>query len=227
MPEPLPILYSSVRSPHCFKVSLFLHEKGVAFDRVEIDLPAKQQRTPAYLAINPLGQVPVFADDQGVHVDSLRIMRHLDARHGPHRLFPTDDEALQEVLAWIDLSSTAMRDVSHHLYWLMIEPPAQGADPEAVARLTRQGLDLLEQVDGALRRGGGWLAGSLSAADLSVFAWLHGFRRFDLPPAGSDFPHLEAWLERLTQRPSFAASYAQVGRPFGAAPRADRTDPAA
>lgn len=211
----LPILYSSARSPHCFKVSLFLHEKGVAFDRIEIDLPKKQQRTPAYLAINPLGQVPVYADDRGVHVDSLAIMRYLDARHGPHRLFPTDGEALHEALAWIELSSTAMRDVSHNLYWLLIEPPATGADPDVVVRLKGEGMALLERVETALDRGEGWLVGgALGAADLSVFAWLYGFRRFGLPPTPAAFGRLRAWSERLEARPSFAASYGQVGRPF-------------
>jgi len=83
-----PILYGSVRSPHCFKVSLVLAEKGIDVDRVEIDLPAREQKTPAYLAINPLGQVPVYRDDRGVHIDSLVIMRHLDERHPEPRLFP-------------------------------------------------------------------------------------------------------------------------------------------
>jgi glutathione S-transferase len=210
----LPILYSSERSPHCFKVSLVLHEKSVAFDRVEIDLRAKQQRTPAFLAINPLGQVPVYEDDAGVHIDSLVIMRYLDERFPTPRLFPAGREALDEVLAWIDLSSTAMRDVSHHLYWQTIEPPLEGGDPDTISRLKAEGMALLERVESALERGGGWLVGSLSAADLAVFAWLYGYRRFDLPPSWNDFGHLRAWLDTLERRPSCAASYAQRGRPF-------------
>ncbi len=210
-----PILYSSVRSPHCFKVSLFLYEKGVGVDRVEIDLPAKEQRTPAYLAINPLGQVPVYRDGEGVHVDSLVIMRHVDAHHPGPRLFPEDAAALQRTLDWIELSSTAMRDVSHHLYWQLIEPPATGVDAAAVGRLKAEGMALLERVETALGEGGGWLVdGALSAADLSVFSWLHGYARYDLPPAWARFPQLRAWLVKLTDRPSFAASYGQVGRPF-------------
>lgn len=54
MPYPMrPTLFSSRRSPHCFKVSIALHEKGVRFDRVEIDLRTREQKTAAYLALNP------------------------------------------------------------------------------------------------------------------------------------------------------------------------------
>ena len=209
-----PILYSSVRSPHCLKVSLVLHEKGVDFERVEVDLRAKEQRTPRYLSINPLGQVPVFEDDRGVHIDSLVIMRYLDDRYGPPRLFPADPDALGQVLDWIELSSTAMRDVSHHLYWQLIEPPEGGVDQARVAQLKRGGMALLERVERALETGDGTLTGRFGAADLSVFAWLRGYGRFDLPPSWDAFPRLRSWLDRLRARPSFAASHGAVGRPF-------------
>jgi glutathione S-transferase len=213
----LPILYSSVRSPHCLKVSMVLHEKAVPFDRVEVDLPARQQKTPAYLAINPLGQVPAYRDDQGVHIDSLVIMRHLDERHKSPRLFPSEPDRLAEVLRWIDLSSGPFRDVSHHLYWQLLEPPATGPDGAEVERLTEQGRGLLRVLDAALAAGNGWLAGELTAADISVFAWVHGYRRFGEIFAiedGTALPHVRAWLERLASRPSFLASHGVAGRPF-------------
>lgn len=210
-----PILYSSVRSPHCFKVSLVLAEKGIEIDRVEIDLPAREQKTPAYLAINPLGQVPAYRDDRGVHIDSLVIMRHLDARHPDPRLFPPKGPDLDAVLGWIELSSTTMRDVSHELYWLLIEPPAGGADPAAVEHWRAAGTTVLDAVEAALTGGGGWLVGgALSAADLACFAWLHGYARFDLPSAWDRHPHVRDWLDRLRARPSFAAAHGAVGRPF-------------
>lgn len=209
-----PLLYSSVRSPHCFKVSMVLHEKKVAFERIEIDLPAREQKAPAFLAINPLGQVPVYQDDQGIHIDSLTIMRYLDVRFPTPQLFPTDSARLQKVLTWIELSSGPMRDVSHHLYWELIEPPATGPDLEKVAQLKAQGLELLTQVETALVSNNGWLCGELSAADISVFAWLYGYARFDLPPDWHHFPELRSWLKRLAARPSFAASFKKEGRPF-------------
>jgi glutathione S-transferase len=141
-------------------------------------------------------------------------MEYLDERFPFPPLFPQDEEARQTVLAWIDLSSTAMRDISHHLYWQFIEPPEGGTDWAEVTRLRQEGLELLSRVEEALLSGGGWLTGVLSAADFSVFAWIYGYGRFGLPDAWEVFPNLKAWLERLAKRPSFAASYQQQGRPF-------------
>ena len=48
-----PILYSNYNCPHSLKTDFFLRIKGVDFERVEIDLSAKQQQTPPYLAKKP------------------------------------------------------------------------------------------------------------------------------------------------------------------------------
>lgn len=213
-----PILYSSVRSPHCLKVSMILHEKGVEFQRVEIDLPAREQRSPEYLAINPLGQVPVYVDEHGTHIDSLVIMKHLDAVHPEPEMFPDAPEDVAAVDRWIARSSGPMRDVSHHLYWQLIEPPEGGPGEDVVAELKARGGQELRDVERALEEAGtGWLCGSMSAADFAVFAWLSGYHRFGLPADPESLPATMGWLERLRERPSFAASHGRVGVAFGMA----------
>ena len=141
------ILYSSIRSPHCLKAAMVLSEKGVPFQRVEVDLRTREQKSAAYLAINPLGQVPAYQDDQGIHYDSLEIMRHLDERYPEPRLFPLDPTLLQEVLSWIEFAGGRMRDVSHELYWQLLEPPAEGTDEQVVTQLKEEGTELLAQVE--------------------------------------------------------------------------------
>ncbi len=207
------ILFSSIRSPHCFKVLMLLNEKALPYELVEIDLPSKEQKTQAYLNLNPLGQVPVLKDDKGVHIDSLVIMQYLDESYPNPTLFPKDKTQKQEVLNWIELSSSSMRDVSHHLYWQLIEPPESGTDWQEVKRLKDQGYQLLNKLEQSLRQNQ-WLCGDLSAADLSVFAWLHGYKRFQLPETWQSYPKLKQWLETLEQRSSVQASYLQKGIAF-------------
>ena len=211
---PSSILYSSARSPHCFKVSMVLEEKRIAFERIEIDLVAEEQKMPAYLAINPLGQVPVYEDDQGVHIDSLVILQYLDERYPDPSLFPSDPTLKQEVLDWIDCSSGPMRDVSHHLYWQLIEPPQEGTDWTEVGRLKVQGYALLDTMEASLAHAGNWLCGDLSAADFSVFAWIYGYKRFDLPEAWARYPNIQMWYQRLENRPCVQSSYQKTGKPF-------------
>lgn len=193
---------------------MVLEEKGVAFERVEIDLRAKEQKTPEYLAINPFGQVPVYEDDQGVHIDSLVIMQYLDERYPNPSLFPKDEAKNEEVLDWIERSSGPMRDVSHYLYWQLIEPPQEGTDWDEVKRLKAQGYDSLDAVEAGLEQHGNWLCGDVSAADFSVFAWVYGYKRFDLPKSWDMYPKVQGWYRRLETRPSVAVSFQNKGKPF-------------
>lgn len=213
--ERLPILYSSVRSPHCLKVSMVLHEKGIAFDRVEIDLPAKQQRSPEYLAISPGGHTPVYVDAHGTHIDSLVIMKHLEAVAPKPRLYPSDPAELAEVERWTVRSNGVMRDVSHRLYWQVVEVPEGGPDEALVRNLMHHGMAEMRAVEQGLERSeSGWLGRSMSAADLAVFAWLSGYHRFGLPTEPEKLPRTMAWLERIRARNSYRASAGTKGRPF-------------
>jgi len=206
-------LYSSVRSPHCLKVAIFLDEKGIAFKRVEIDLTAKQQKTPAYLRINPYGLVPAYVDDYGPHPDSLAIMHYLEWRYPSPRLFPADD-ALPTALQWIERSGAAYRDVSHHLYWQLIEPPANGTDHDRVADLIAQGHRLLVELE-ALLDGQRYLFDTFGVVDIAFIPWVYGYRRFDGLLDRARFPQVDAWVERVSARASFQRNYDQVGIPFG------------
>lgn len=191
---------------------MVLTEKRVPFERVEIDLTKREQKTPEFQAINPLGLVPVYEDDEGIHPDSLYIMQYLDERYPQPRFFPQDTQARQKVLEWIELSSSTYRDVSHYLYWQLIEPPAGGTDWDEVKRLKKRGMALLERMDNILDSEE-FICGPLTAADFGLFPWVHGYQRFDLPPQGM-FPHVVAWRDRIAVRPSFKTNYQKRGRPF-------------
>ncbi|MFN2324017.1 MAG: glutathione S-transferase family protein [Trueperaceae bacterium] len=94
-------LFSSVRSPHCLKVAIVLQEKRVRFETVEIDLPARQQKSPAYLAIDPRGQIPAYLDDAGAQLDSLDVMLHLEARHPEPRMLPSEPALRRQRGRWL------------------------------------------------------------------------------------------------------------------------------
>lgn len=204
-----PILYSSFNCPHSLKAAFFLSEKGIAFQRVEVDLSTGEQKTPAYLAINPRGTVPAFDDGRVVIGDSLEIMRFVDGQSAGTALFPQEAETLQRVLRWIHRADTDFWDVSHHLYWQLIEPPASGTDWQEVARLKNKGVSLLQELEAILDHQP-YVCGQFSAADIALLPWVYGYQRFNLPEPGQ-FPALERWRDELSQRETFAANYRQKG----------------
>ncbi len=61
----MPTLYDYGFAPNTRRVRIFLAEKGIAVDRVEVDLGTRAQLEPAFLAINPRATVPVLALEDG------------------------------------------------------------------------------------------------------------------------------------------------------------------
>jgi len=208
------ILYSHYNCPHSLKTAFFLSVKGVPFERVEVDLAAKQQKTPAYLAKNPNGTTPAYEHDGGVIGDSLDIMRHIDEQTDSPKLFPADPEQYAEVLTWIKRADEDFWDVSHHLYWQLLAPPQEGTDWDEVKRLKAKGQGLLSELE-AILSVQPYIVGDLTAADIVVAPWVYGYKRFDLPKIPEDFPHVMAWLDTMTNQPAFTDNHRVKGVPFG------------
>jgi glutathione S-transferase len=204
-----PILYSSFNCPHSLKAAFFLSEKGIAFRRVEVDLSRLEQKTEPYLAINPRGTVPAYEDANGVIGDSLEIMRYIDVNTPEPHFFSNDPQTLAEIVAWIERADTDFWDVSHHLYWQLIEPPADGTEWQEVARLKAKGVRLLQELEAVLSNQP-YVCGAFSAADVALLPWVYGYQRFNLPERGQ-FPSCERWRDTLSQRESFTSNYRQKG----------------
>lgn len=70
------------------QVRLVLAEKGVRWVSRPVNLLAYEQLRPAYLALNPNGVVPTLVEGGEPRINSLAIMRHLDAEHDGPSLLP-------------------------------------------------------------------------------------------------------------------------------------------
>ncbi|NKB49560.1 MAG: maleylacetoacetate isomerase [Alphaproteobacteria bacterium] len=83
-------LYDYYRSSAAFRVRIALNIKGLEVDQESVHLRHKDQRSEAYLAVNPQGLVPALVDDDGAVVtQSLAIIEYLDeTRPDTPRLLP-------------------------------------------------------------------------------------------------------------------------------------------
>jgi glutathione S-transferase len=81
-------LYVSGRTPSPRRVSIYLAEKGLAVERVDIDINRLDQKTDAFLALNPWQRVPVLILDDGTALaESMAICRYFEALHPDPPLF--------------------------------------------------------------------------------------------------------------------------------------------
>lgn len=188
-------LYGFPLSGHSHKVELFLHLLGLDY-RYEWAGP-EQRQTPAFLALNPLGQIPVLVEEDLVLADSHAILVYLARRYDPTGSWlPDDPVAAARVQRWLALSAGELRfgpalaRVIH-----LFRRPGDLAGAQAMAAKL---FALME----AHLTAGPWLVGeSVTLADIACYSYTKrapdGGIRLD------PYPALQAWLNRIEALPRF------------------------
>jgi len=95
-------LYNAPHSTCSQKVRICLHEKGLAFEDIRLDLgKAKDHLKPDYLKLNPNGVVPTLVDDGEVIIDSSVICEYLDEKFPAPKLTPDNIAQRAKMRAWM------------------------------------------------------------------------------------------------------------------------------
>lgn len=186
-------LVSYALCPFVHRTAILLHEKGLAFERREVDLKNKPDW---FLALSPRAKVPVLLADGRPLFESAAIAEFLDEVHGP-RLLPEDPFARALQRGWMELAN----DLFTAQYKLLGAP-----SPEETARASEALAPLLTRFEDELASG----FIDEHAFDLLHVAAAPALFRFVLIEehrgvrflAGS--PRVERWAHRVAARPSVA-----------------------
>jgi len=203
-------LYDFPFSPNCRKVRAVAYEVGVALEYVPVDLLRGESRTPAFLARNPNGRVPVLEDGDFVLWESTAIIRYLAAGTA---LVPTARRALADVDRWIAWQLAHLQPAMSKVGFERIvkQLTRQGPPDQALIDAgTAEFATLTAVLDHALARKE-YVAGALSIADFALAA------HYSLaPPCGLDvarFERVESWLARVLARDSMKRALAEAQVP--------------
>ena len=91
-------LYDNAMSPNAKRIRVLARELGIPLELSPVDLQKGENRSPGYLAKNPMGKVPTLEQGGLVLWESPAILIHLSRQHG-NRLFPAQQEV--EALRWM------------------------------------------------------------------------------------------------------------------------------
>jgi glutathione S-transferase len=80
-------LYEMTQAPNPRRVRIFVAEKGIEMEYVQVDMSAGEHKTPEFLKMNPSGKIPVLETDEGCIAESVAICRYLEALHPEPNLF--------------------------------------------------------------------------------------------------------------------------------------------
>jgi glutathione S-transferase len=176
---------------------IVLEESREPYEPIRVDLAKGEQRSEAYLKINPQGRVPVLRLDDGIPLsENTAILPFLGKRFG---LWPKDPMTEAKALSLIGFFAASVHPAHAHVG----RPERYSADPSAFPAIKDMGLKTfhgyLKQVDGMLA-GREWLSDGYSVIDpyaLVFYTW--GVRR-ELPMA--ELKNYTAFKDRMLQRPA-------------------------
>jgi glutathione S-transferase len=95
------LLYHDLRAPNPRRVRIFLAEKGVAYDTIEVSIAASAHQTPQFAKKNPLQLLPVLELDDGrVLRESMAISRFIEEMHPEPNLFGADAWERAQIEMW-------------------------------------------------------------------------------------------------------------------------------
>lgn len=178
------------------KQRLYLEEAGLAYDRVHVNLSAGEQRSPAFLAINPNGKIPAIVDhDAGLTVfESGAILSYLAAKTGV--LHPDTLAERTAVQQWLHFQIGGIGPMLGQLWWFLHASTTVNA--QALERYRNEARRLYGVVNGRLAESAYLASPRYSIADIAAFPWLRAAPELDLDLA--DYPHVERWLAGIEAR---------------------------
>jgi glutathione S-transferase len=188
-------LYTTPLSGHGHRVKLLLTLLNLPFE--EREAGAEQRKTAEFLAVNPLGQVPVLIDDGTAIVDSNAILIWLVKRYAPDsQWLPKDLKQEVEVHQWLAKAAGEIRYgvASARLIKQFSTPENYDSAKSVVAKFLPQMAQHLSD-----RR---WLVGEQATlADVACYAYVAC-----APEGGitlTPFPAIQRWIQQVEAIPGF------------------------
>lgn len=191
-------LYDNLSSGNGYKARLLLHQLGVAYLRIELDIDKRETRTPEFLAKNANGRIPTLELDDGTYLPESNAIIFYLAEGTP--FLPTERLARAQVLQWMFFEQYSHEpNIATSRYWL-----THGFEitPERKAMLElkkKGGIEALRVMEGHLARRQYFVAERYTIADIALYAYTHVAEEggFALAP----YPALRAWLARVAAQP--------------------------
>lgn len=212
-------IYWGSGSPFAWNALLAAELKGLAYESKRLDMGAGEHKTPAYLALNPRGKVPVLVDGDVVVTESLAIMAYLDAKQPEPSLFGRDPVSkariMEELSANMSYLETAALPIPLTIFFKPWDETAHEAIRKAIAATRPE----LARIEANLSRHSALVGDELGAADCRLFpilqffwrSWLVAEKKGGVPELAElqrdRFPAIDRWCARIEALPGYDRTY--------------------
>ena len=207
-------LYDYKMAPNARRVRVFLAEKGLAIETVQVDLGKREQMEDAYRAVNPRLAVPALALDDGTLLtESVAICRYLELLHPEPALFGSGPKGQAVVEMWhrrVELEgmlavADAVRNSVEFFAGRALPGPLDFPQIPELAERGRRRIDwFYGMLDERLAESEFVAGDAYSVADIAALVACD-FAKVAKKRVGAETPDLKRWYDAVSARPSAGA----------------------
>ena len=191
-------LYDLEPSGNCYKVRLLCALIGQPIELISVDFMAGEHKTPKFLSMNALGELPILDDDGYILRDSQAILVYLASKYAGEAWLPKDPAHAGKVMQWL---STAANEVQHGPGDArLVDLFGYKLDKATAVAKSNQLLPIFEAHLGK----NNWLEmGRVTIADIACLPYiaLSHDGGISLEP----YPNIRAWIACMKALPNFIA----------------------
>ena len=194
-------IWGRLNSINVMKVMWCVEELGIAHERIDAGLQHGVVGEDFYGKLNPNRQVPTIDDDGLVLWESNVIVRYLSAKYGAGSLSPVDigEHALAD--QWMDWQQITIHPHITFIFWAVVRDLKANQDPEKLAAAASRAAQAWQVVDEHLGDRDYLCGDHFTMADIPLGAAV--WRWYNMKIHRPSLANLEAWHQRLQQRPGF------------------------
>jgi glutathione S-transferase len=190
------LLYNSQVSGNCYKVRLLLAHLGLDYERSELDVVDRSNRSAVLGDLNPALRVPTLVLDDGRPLAESNAILFYFAQGTPY--LPEDRYELAQVLQWLFFEQYSHEpNIAVVRFWVAYSgaPPAE----EEIEAKRRAGYAALDAMERHLTERTFHVGERYTIADIALYAYTHVAAEggFEL----TRYPATRAWLDRVAEQP--------------------------
>ena len=185
-------------TPNGYKVSIALEELELDYELHSLDLAADEQKTPAFLQINPNGRIPAIVDrdeDDFVVFESGAVLIYLADKTG--QLLPQDPKKRSEVIQWLmfQMGGIGPMQGQANVFFRYFDEKI----PVVIERYQKECRRLFEVLDRRLEDRE-FICNEFSIADIATWPWTRGYKWSGVDIDGLE--NLQRWSQTMYDRPA-------------------------
>jgi GST-like protein len=207
--HPTRIQLYSLNTPNGVKASIMLEETGLPYEAHLVDFAKDDQKSPAFLSLNPNGKIPAMIDPEGpggtplALFESGAILLYLADKTG--KFLPADPAGKWQAIQWVMFQMGGVGPMFGQVGFFNKFAGKAWEDKRPLGRYVGEAKRLLGVMDDALAGKSWFLGEEYTIADISMLGWVRNLITFyearELVRF-EDFGNVVAWLDRGLARPA-------------------------